>query len=127
MNNKILCVDDEPLILEIYESAFKEKGYTVFTAPGGKEALEILKKENIQVMFLDLKMPVMDGLELCRRIREDHPIACIYAVTGYGSLFELGDCREAGFDDYYTKPVKLETLYKIAEDAFEKIKRWKKR
>jgi len=127
MENNILCVDDEPMILEIYESAFQEKGYTVFTAPAGKEALEILKKENIQVMFLDLKMPVMDGLELCRRIREDHPIACIYAVTGYSSLFDLSDCREAGFDDYFTKPVKLQALYKIAEDAFEKIKRWKKR
>ncbi|HCK98671.1 MAG TPA: response regulator [Candidatus Marinimicrobia bacterium] len=127
MGNKILCVDDEPMILEIYESAFKEKGYTVFTATRGEEALKILEKENIQVMFTDLKMPGMDGLELCRRIKKDNPIACIYAVTGFGSLFELSDCREAGFDDYFTKPVKLEALYKTVEDAFEKIERWKKR
>lgn len=127
MDNKILCVDDEPMILEIYKNAFGEKGYTVFTATRGEEALKILEKENIQVMFMDLKMPGMDGLELCRRVRKDNPIACIYAVTGFGSLFELSDCREAGFDDYFTKPVKLEALYKTVEDAFEKIERWKKR
>ena len=47
MGNKILVVDDEPLIIEIYESAFVEKGYTVFSASNGEEALEILKGENI--------------------------------------------------------------------------------
>ncbi len=51
----------------------------------------------------------------------------IYAITGYASLFELADCREAGFDDYFQKPVEMKTLLKADQDAFKKIDRWKKR
>ena len=57
---------------------------------------------------------------------ESNPIACIYAVTGIATSSELASCREAGFDDYFTKPVEGEMLLKAAEDAFEKINRWKK-
>ena len=127
MESRILVVDDEPLIQEVYETALSNAGYSVVTAGSGEEALRILKKEKINVMFLDLKMPGMDGLELCRKIRKSNPIACIYAVTGYASIFELADCREAGFDDYFNKPIDLKLLVKTAQDAFAKIDRWKKR
>jgi CheY-like chemotaxis protein len=72
-------------------------------------------------------MPGMNGIQLCKEIRKINPMSIIHAVTGYASLFELTDCREAGFDDYYTKPVKLELLYRAAEEAFNKIERWKNR
>ncbi|MBW1794006.1 MAG: response regulator [Deltaproteobacteria bacterium] len=127
MNNTILVVDDEEAIRNLLERAFTKAGYTVHSAESGEEALEILKQENIQVMFLDLKLPGMSGVELCTKIRKDKPIALIYAMTAYTSLFELADCREAGFDDYFTKPFELKVLFKAAEDAFEKIERWKKR
>ena len=77
-------------------------------------------------MFIDLKLPKMDGVELCKQIRKDRPLAVIYAVTGYPSLFELAHCREAGFDDYFIKPIDLEVLLKASEDAFARIDRWKK-
>ena len=109
------------------ELAFSKDGYIVRSAESAEEALEILKDEKFQVMFLDLNLPRMNGVELCKQIRKDMPIGIIYAVTGYASLFELADCREAGFDDYFTKPVKLEMLFRAAQDAFEKIDRWKKR
>ena len=126
MNNTILVVDDEEAIRNLLERAFTKVGYTVHSAENGEEALEILKQENIQVMFLDLKLPGMSGVELCTKIRKDKPIALIYAMTAYTSLFELADYRDAGFDDYFTKPVELKILSKAAEDAFEKIERWKK-
>jgi len=78
-------------------------------------------------MFLDLNLPGMNGVELCRKIRKDRPIAVIHAITGYASLFELTDCREAGFDDYFTKPADMEMLLTAAQNAFEKVDRWKKR
>ena len=109
------------------EQAFSKAGYTVRLAESAEETLDILKDEKIQVMFLDLKLPGMNGLKLCRKIRKEFPIAIIHAITGYASLFELADCREAGFDDYFIKPVELEVLFKAAQDAFEKIDRWKKR
>ena len=125
MENKILVVDDEAAIRDSFEKAFTAKGFFVRCAETAEEALEILKVENIQVMFLDLNLPEMSGVELCKRIRKDKPVSMIHAVTGYTSLFELVDCRDAGFDDYFTKPVELKSLFKAAEDAFEKIHRWK--
>lgn len=114
-------------IREMFEDAFTNKGYTVLTAEGSKQALDILKQENIYVMFLDLNMPGMNRVELCRRIKKGIPISIIHAVTGYASLFELNDCLEAGFDDYFTKPVDLNSLYEAADAAFKKLDRWKKR
>jgi len=126
MDRKILVVDDEKDILDGFEQAFRNADYTVHCAESAEEALEVLNRVNSQVMFLDLKLPKMDGVELCRQIRKDRPLAVIYAVTGYPSLFELADCREAGFDDYFIKPIDLEVLLKAAEDAFARIDRWKK-
>lgn len=125
--NKILVVDDEKSIREMLEEAFSRAGYQVRSTENAETAVELLKDDKIHVMFLDLNLPGMNGVELCRQIRRDMPMAIIHAVTGYASLFELADCREAGFDDYFTKPVNLADLLKAAKNAFEKIDRWKKR
>ncbi len=127
MQDQILIVDDEKNIRDLLEMVFTRAGYRVYSAENAETALETLKDENIYVIFLDLNMPGMNGVELCKKIRHNIPLAIIHAVTGYASLFELSDCREAGFDDYFNKPVKLSELLKAAEDAFNKIDRWKRR
>ncbi len=124
---KILVLDDEVHIKDMLGQAFSKAGYAVRLAESAEETLDILKDEKIQVMFMDLKLPGMNGVELCRKIRKESPITIIHAITAYASLFVLADCREAGFDDYFNKPVDLEVLFKAAQDAFEKIDRWKKR
>ena len=126
MEKTILVVDDEKTIRDMLKESFEKNGYSVETAGSGKEAWDILKEKNIHVIFLDLKLPETSGLDLCREIKSANPVACVYAVTGYSSLFEILDCREAGFDDYFTKPVNLSLFLKTAEEAFEKIERWKK-
>ncbi len=120
---KILVVDDEDMIREILEKAFCKAGYCVRLATGAKEALEILRKEYIPVIFIDLGLEIMNGFELCGHIRKDSPSALIYALSGYAELINLHDIREAGFDDYFSKPISIETLYKVAEDSFKKIRR----
>jgi len=124
---KILMVDDEQSIREMYSQAFLSAGYMVKTAENAEEAIQILENERYWVMFLDLNLPEMNGVDLCRQIRRNYPMAICYAVTGYASLFELNDCREAGFEDYFIKPVSLLDLLDAAERGFTKIKRWKKR
>lgn len=124
MEKIILVVDDEKMIRDMLEKAMNREGYSVVCAESGEEALEILKDKKIFVMFLDLKLPGMNGLELCRQIRDITPMSIAYAITGFASHFELEDCRDAGFEDYFTKPVDLKTLFKAAEDGFEKIRRW---
>ncbi len=122
---KILIVDDEEAVINLMKLAFSRVGYDVKSAQSGKEALTLLKHDRIHVIFMDLNMPEMNGIELCRAVRKDMPMAIIFAVTGYASLFELADCREAGFDDYFIKPVNIKSLIKSAEEAFVKLKRWK--
>jgi len=123
---KILVVDDEPEIRNILDQALTRSGYAVRSVESAEAALDILKQDKIKVIFLDLNLPGMNGVELGRQIRKDNPMAVIHAITGYGSQYDVFDCRKAGFDDYFTKPFDLKTLIKAAHDAFEKIDRWAK-
>jgi CheY-like chemotaxis protein len=125
MDRKILVVDDEEPMRDVLSMAFSKEGYTVVCAASAEEALEILREQTIQVMFLDLKLPRMSGLDLCKLIRCQDPIACIFALTGYACLSDLLKCRQAGFDDCFAKPVRLSVLLKTAQDGFEKLDRWK--
>jgi DNA-binding NtrC family response regulator len=124
MTQTILVVDDEASIRDVFEKALTRAGFDVRLAASAEEALELLRRESIMVMLLDLHLAGMDGVALCERIRLDNPVAVIYAVTGYTDLFGLLECRRAGFDDFFTKPVSLDTLREAVEDAFEKLERW---
>jgi len=127
LKGKILVVDDEASVRELFSAVFIEADYEVITAEGGAEALNILKLEDIDVIFLDLKLFGMNGIELCRQIRKTKPISIIYAMTGWGPLFEIEECREAGFDDYFEKPLDMDMLLKLVEEAFTRLNRWKRR
>ena len=127
MEKRILVVDDEQQIRDMYSQTFLQAGYSVQTAERAEDAFEIMQKQSCPVLFLDLNLPGIDGVDLCRRIRAYWPMAICYAVTGYASLFELHDCLEAGFEDYFTKPADLSDLLAAAAHAFKKIERWKKR
>jgi DNA-binding response OmpR family regulator len=124
---KILVVDDEVSVRDLFQSFFSEEGYDVLLAEGGQEALVTLKLHDIDVIFIDLKLFGMNGIELCRQIRETKPVSIIYAMTGWSALFEIGECREAGFDDYFEKPLDMDKLLLLVEQAFERLERWKKR
>jgi CheY-like chemotaxis protein len=122
-----MIVDDDVSIRDLFLSAFSEAGYSVHLAENGEQALHILKQQEIDLIFLDLKLFGMNGIELCRQIKKDKPVSIIYAITGWTGLFEVEECREAGFDDYFTKPFQLDVLFRAVEDAFEKLDRWKRR
>ena len=59
-------------------------------------------------------------------IKKGVPMSIIFAITGYASIFELADCRDVGFEDYFKKPVNIKLLIHAVEEAFKKIERWKK-
>ena len=122
---KILIVDDEMSILTMLKEIFSSEGYTVRTAESAEEALKILDREYIRVMFFDLRLATMSGIDLCWKIREKDQISIIYAITGYSTYYGLLECRTAGFDDFFIKPVETRLLIKAAHDAFEKLERWK--
>jgi DNA-binding NtrC family response regulator len=124
-DKKILVVDDEVSALALLKETLGSAGYKVRTARNAEEALNILKTETIMVMFLDLRLSGMNGIDLCWKIRENDKISIVYAFTGYSTFYGLLECRQAGFDDFFVKPVAGKLLLKAAEDAFEKLGRWK--
>ncbi len=126
IKKQVLVVDDEESIRMLFSSVFTAKGYTVFTAESAEAALKILEKETILVMFLDLNLPGMNGVDLCREVMTFNPMTIAYAITGYASHFELSNCKDAGFEDYYKKPVSLKAILDTTNRAFEKLERWKK-
>lgn len=123
----ILVVDDDEGVRTTFETVLNAAGYSVHSVGGARDALQIAKLAPIQLFFLDLQMEEMDGLELCRELRKIKPAELIYAITVYHSLYDLVACREAGFDDYFRKPLEWDIMMKAAADAFVKLDRWRGR
>ncbi len=107
---KILVVDDEEGILDVTEGYFQRKGYDVYTAGNGIEALEILDHTEIGCVFTDINMPIMDGLELAEKIREKESTLPVVVMTGYPSLENSIRTLKNGVVDYLIKPVNLEQM-----------------
>ncbi|PKN10856.1 MAG: response regulator [Deltaproteobacteria bacterium HGW-Deltaproteobacteria-5] len=127
MKGKILIVDDEMSVRELLTGVFTDENYEVITTEDGNQALDILKRDNIDVIFLDLKLFGMNGIDLCRQIRDTKPMSMIFAITGWAPLFEIEECRQAGFDDYFEKPLDMDMLLDAVAEAIKKLDRWKKR
>lgn len=127
MRRSILIVDDDPDVRELMQSVLKEATDAEITVVvSAEEALEVLNKEAMHIQFIDLQLPKMNGLELCRQIRKKHPTSVLIAMTGYASIFQVVEAREAGFDDYYVKPFEVQDIIKATEQAMERLDRWRK-
>jgi CheY-like chemotaxis protein len=124
---RILVVDDEPPIRNLFLRTLSRLGCSVEAAESADAGLELMRRQPAEILFLDLNLPGMSGVELCREVRRQWPWAITIAVTGYASLFELVACRKAGFEDYFVKPVAPKDLLETAEQACRKVERWKRR
>ncbi len=107
---RLLVVDDEEGIRDVTEGYFLRKGYEVYTAGNGVEALEIVNKVPLSCIFTDINMPVMDGLELAEKIRQIENTLPVVVMTGYPSLENTIQTLKNGVVDYLIKPVNLEQM-----------------
>ena len=109
---KILLVDDEPDILEIVGFNLSKEGYNIITANNGTEAVKKAKKENPQLIILDVMMPEMDGIEACELIRQIPELkdVIITFLTARGEDYSQLAGFKAGADDYITKPIRPKVL-----------------
>ncbi|MBF0452590.1 MAG: response regulator [Candidatus Magnetomorum sp.] len=107
---KILLVDDEKDFVEMLSLRLEEKGEQVFTASSGKECLECLNKQPVDVIILDLKMPGMDGIETLQQIKARHPLVEVIMLTGHGTAETAVDGMKLGAFDYLIKPSDFDTL-----------------
>lgn len=103
MNINVLVVDDEKPLRDFVRRNLEVRGYRVFTAANGLEALAIFKNESLQLVIMDIMMPHMDGFEAMRRIREDSHVPIII-LTAMGEEIDKVRAFDLGADDYLTKP-----------------------
>jgi len=112
MHNKILIVDDEPDIVDLVSYNLKKDGFRVTTASDGEQALHKIRKDRFDLVVLDLMLPGIQGVELCRIIRNDPKIAHtpIIMLTAKGEEVDRVIGLESGADDYMTKPFSAREL-----------------
>lgn len=100
----ILVVDDEPDMCWIFRQILESEGYKVLTANSGKEAIDMVKKGNIDLIIMDVMMPGIDGLETYRRIKKMGANLPVIMITGHGNMSKAMEAIKLGVMDYITKP-----------------------
>ncbi|TAL50020.1 MAG: response regulator [Chitinophagaceae bacterium] len=122
MDQKLLIVDDEAHIRMLIEQTLEEledEGVEFLTAENGEIALEIIQKENPQLVFLDVMMPKMNGMEVCRRVKKELGLDNVFIVllTAKGQELDRLKGQEVGADVYMTKPFDPEVLLNKAKEV----------
>lgn len=112
VQKRILVVDDEPVNLQVMINSLVIEGYDVATAASGPEALEVLNQSPVDLVLLDVMLPRMSGYEVCRIIREKHPLYAlpVLMLTARNKPDDIVIGLEAGANDYLTKPVNRQEL-----------------
>jgi two-component system response regulator MprA len=107
---RVLVVDDDPAVLDSLERALRIEGYAVDTAAAGYPALDHQRADPADAVVLDLRLPDLDGLEVCRRLRADGDGTAVLMLTARDAVGERVAGLDAGADDYLVKPFALDEL-----------------
>ncbi len=107
---KVLVVDDEKDFIEMLSLRLNESGEKVAGVYSGKECLETLEKEDIDVVILDIKMPGMDGMETLKEIKKRFPLVEVIMLTGHGTIETAVEGMKLGAYDYLLKPSEFDDL-----------------
>ena len=125
MENKILVVDDEKEIRNFLSMALtKLSNYRVELAENGEDALQRIEKEGFDLVLTDLKMPIMDGLQLVDRIAKSKPEILTVLMTAHGSIDSALEAMKLGASDYITKPLNIEELLVRLQKVLEEKQRF---
>jgi len=124
---KILIVDDDIGICKILQDFFEFKGYETCIASKGKEALDLAKKEKPHLVFLDIGLPDISGMEVLREIKKSDPTVKVIMITAYDEEERIKEAEKNGASDYVVKPFSLEylneiTLRKVYKQLFEDLR-----
>lgn len=120
----VLYVDDDPITHKFVQAYLSD--WDMRSAMSGAEALEMLDKENIQIVITDIKMPGMDGIQLLREIKRVHGTVQVIMATSTSEIDHLIAALQAGANDFLTKPLSREDLEEALTNSLKKINRWKR-
>ena len=117
---KILVVDDEKVVRDGCHRVLSGRGYEVLTAENGQVAMDLLSKDAVDIILLDLKMPVMSGEEVLEKTRAQYPEISVIIITGHGTVDTAVECMKKGAYDFITKPFQIDQFLLTINRAAEK-------
>jgi two-component system response regulator PilR (NtrC family) len=117
--DKILIIDDEKSILDLLSVVFKKEGYTVETALSAKTALELIDREELDLILTDIKLPQMSGMRILQYAKEKYPELPVVMITAYGTIKQAVEALKMGAMDYVVKPFDMEELKIIVAQGLE--------
>ena len=118
-NAKVLVVDDDFVVGQSFDRVLTDKGYEVNTALNGEEALKKVGSDGYDLVFTDIKMPGMDGLEVARRVKAMNPWLPVVVVTGYGTEANEAQAKEIGVSGFLHKPLSPEVIERITQKTLQ--------
>jgi DNA-binding response OmpR family regulator len=117
---KVLIVDDEQDFLETIVKRLKKRNIDVTGVESGVKALEIVDKQDFDVVILDVKMPALDGIETLRELKKKKPLLEVIMLTGHASVESGIQGMQLGAFDYVMKPVAIDELLEKMRQAYER-------
>ena len=116
-SRKVLVVDDDPVVRKSFDRVLSSKGYAVITAENGEEALRKLNEEKYDLVYTDIRMPGMSGLEVAEQVKARKPWTPVVIITGYGTDAAQARAKAAGVSGFVHKPLSPEMIEGSARDA----------
>src|ERR1017187_1264328 len=116
-SRKVLVVDDDPAVRKSIDRVLTGKGYAVITAENGEEALRKLNEEKYDLVYNDIRMPGMSGLEVAEQVKARKPWTPVVIITGYGTDAAEARAKAAGVSSFVHKPLSPEMIEDSARDA----------
>lgn len=116
-SHKVLVVDDDPAVRKSIDRVLSGKGYAVITAENGEEAMRKMKEEKYDVVYTDIRMPGMSGLDVAEQVKAQKPWTPVVIITGYGTEAAEARAKAAGVSGFLHKPLSPEMIEDSARDA----------
>jgi DNA-binding response OmpR family regulator len=123
---KILVIEDDQKVSELLQKALEEKGYEVEVEHNGLTGLKRIKTEHFNMLITDIMLPDMDGISICKEIRQTKQDLPILMLTALGETDDKVDGLDAGADDYMVKPFEIRELYARIQAIFKRYKQEQK-
>lgn len=118
---RVLVVDDDEKILFAFREVLRKEGCIYITARNGEEAIERLRDRQPDIIFMDITMPKLDGLEALKRIKEENRMIPVIIITGYGTMQTAINAMQLGAFEYLTKPMDVEKVREVTRKALTSI------
>ena len=119
MKHRILIVEDDEIFLRPLQRTLEVAGYEVLVVPSGEDAIDLLKTDDVDLMLTDKRLPGIDGVEIVRRVKVDHPNLAVVVMTAYGTIGSAVEAMRLGAEDYLVKPFDAAEVLMVLRRAIE--------